>query len=111
MADPVPRCPSCTGESHSGGLCAPCLLVDLGISYRQLDYWVRQGWLRPERDRRGTGVPRRWPEAELAVARRMVRLTAAGFPPALAHRFARDLWPDGEIAPGIWISAEEIRDA
>ena len=82
--------------------------ADLGITYRQLDHWARCGYLKPGRLRTGrgwetSGSPRLWPAEELEIARRMGRLTDAGFPPSLAARFARDLWPGGEIAPGIRI--------
>jgi MerR HTH family regulatory protein len=83
---------------------------ELGISYRQLDYWVRRGYLRPERRTArggkyggGQGVSRRWPAAELEIARRMARLTAAGITPERAAVFARESWPSGEIAPGITV--------
>lgn len=72
-----------------------------GISYRQLDNWVRLGHLRPVDPEPGTGSPREWPEPELEIARRMGRLTAAGLPLAFAARMARDTWPAGELAPGI----------
>ena len=80
---------------------------ELGITYRQLDHWSRLGYLEPEREwrgrARGPGSMRQWPPGELEIARRMGRLTAAGIPPSLAASFARDSWPRGEIAPGIWI--------
>ena len=83
------------------------LAVSLGITYRQLDYWVWQGYLRPADPTPGTGVPREWPEAELEIARRMGRLTTAGLTPAAAAVIARDTWPAGELAPGITITVTE----
>lgn len=81
--------------------------AELGITYRQLDHWARCGYLRPDRrwagKTLGAGSPRVWPAEELEVARRMGRLTAAGLPAKLAASFARDSWPRGEIAPGIFI--------
>jgi hypothetical protein len=74
----------------------------LGITYRQLNYWVKRGYLRPEHDG-GSGVARRWPAAEAEIARRMSRLISAGIDVAAAAAFARNDWPDGEIAPGIRI--------
>jgi hypothetical protein len=71
-----------------------------GITYRRLDYWVRLGHLRPGGGT-GTGDERSWPAAEIEIAARMGRLTAAGFELEAAARFARDLWPAAEIAPGI----------
>lgn len=81
-------------------LCLDCLLGDLGISYRQLDYWSRKGHLRPG-GQRGTGHVRQWAPAELEVAARMARLTAAGIAVETAAAFARGGWPRGEIAPGV----------
>jgi DNA-binding transcriptional MerR regulator len=75
---------------------------ELGITYRQLDYWTRKGHLHPLNDV-GTGIAREWTEAELEIARRMGRLTAAGVPVERAATFARNTWPRGEIAPGIVI--------
>jgi len=74
---------------------------ELGITYRQLNYWVMQGHLHPEHDTRSSGIPRRWPAGELEIARRMARLTAAGLTVERAAVFARDSWPEGEIAPGL----------
>jgi hypothetical protein len=97
-----------TGTVRRAGLAADP--AALGITYRQLDHWVRGGYLQPGRNwaghAKGPGSPRMWPPGELEIARRMGRLTAAGLPPALAARFARELWPGGEIAPGIWIEVE-----
>lgn len=76
---------------------------DLGITYRQLDYWARRGYLRPINGFSGSGRDREWPPAEVTIARRMGRLTAAGISPGQAAVFARDKWPRGEIAPGIVI--------
>jgi hypothetical protein len=88
------------------GVCSLCLCADLGVTYRQLDYWTRQGYLHPENGgaaAAGSGTYRRWPEAELTVARLMGRLTAASIPPDVAAKVARR-WPAGyELAPGIWI--------
>lgn len=74
-----------------------------GISYRQLDWWVRKGYLYPTRPAEGSGYRREWPESEVAVAKEMVRLVAAQIPPALAVEIARGRT---EIAPGIRIVVE-----
>jgi hypothetical protein len=68
-----------------------------GVTYRQLDYWARQGYLRPSASR-GSGVSRLWPRAEVKVAWTMSRLVAAGIPPSVAARVARG---EKEIAPGV----------
>ena len=82
---------------------SPLAAEAAGITYKQLDHWTRLGHLRPERDW-GTGYARIWTDAEVEVARRMGRLTAAGLPLGWSAQFARNGWPAGEIAPGILVS-------
>lgn len=72
-----------------------------GLTYRQLDYWTRQGYLRPVNPDPGSGVQRRWPEEELVVARLMRRLIAAGLKVEAAHRVAR-AGGKAELSPGVW---------
>ncbi|RCG27202.1 hypothetical protein DQ384_26140 [Sphaerisporangium album] len=57
-------------------------------SYRQIDHWIRRGWLRPI-DNGGTGHPREWPVIESRVRDLMGRLVDAGFTPAAAADAAR----------------------
>jgi hypothetical protein len=46
---------------------------EVGITYRQLDHWVRVGSIDIERVRRvGSGCPRRWTEEEVARLRTIV---------------------------------------
>lgn len=73
-----------------------------GVSYRQLDYWARMGYLNV--DEPGSGRRRDWPPGELAVARQMGRLVQAGIPPELASGIARGMT---EIAPGIHVCIDE----
>jgi hypothetical protein len=73
---------------------------ELGITYRQLDFWCRLGLLHPLRGV-GTGNSREWTRAELEVARTMGHLVRAGAKPALAERIARSR--RCEIAPGTWL--------
>lgn len=80
---------------------------DAGITYRQLDYWVRKGFLRPAvrwGDPAGKGHGRIWPPQEVAIAGRMARLLAAGLPLTWSAEFARDHWPSGELASGITVT-------
>lgn len=65
------------------------LTADLGLTYRQLDYWVRKGWLQPEHAQCGSGTHRQFDGQELVIARRMSRLVGLGFEPSLAARVAR----------------------
>jgi hypothetical protein len=108
LPDGIPAAPACTvcgSPVLSDGLtvCSRHVKHELGITYRQLNYWVMQGYLRPKQDARLSGVPRRWPAAEIEIAKRMARLTDAGVIPERAAVFARQSWPKGEIAPGIVI--------
>lgn len=58
-----------------------------GLSFRQLDYWTRKGYLTSVDGGRGSGSQRHWSEQERDVARVMLRLmkamgstaTAAGY--------------------------------
>jgi DNA-binding transcriptional MerR regulator len=67
----------------------PKVLRRSGISYRQLDYWVRCGYLRPEVAEPGSGRARRWPEEEIEIARTMRRLVDVGLTNAVAADVAR----------------------
>lgn len=63
----------------------------VGLSYRQLDYWTRRGYLRSDGNPMpGSGRPRTWSEHEVAIARAMVRLIGCGFTVSAAARLARD---------------------
>lgn len=85
------------------------IVDEVKASYRQIDHWVRKGWLHPE-SKGGSGNDRRWPDEELAVLRRMARCVNAGLPPALSHELARV--PAGtparllEIGPGVFVAID-----
>jgi DNA-binding transcriptional MerR regulator len=64
-------------------------LLATGLTYRQLDHWARQGWIRPHHTG-GTGHRREWPTHELAIAALMKRLIDAGLAAAKAAETARD---------------------
>lgn len=102
-------CTTCGASVGATGLrvCAHHVKDELGITYRQLDFAVRAGYLFPDRTwkgrGRGSGSPRTWPEEELAVARLMGRLSAIGLPLAKAAELARSGEARHEIAPGIFI--------
>jgi DNA-binding transcriptional MerR regulator len=42
-----------------------------GVTYRQLDYWVRTGLVLPHTCARGSGTHRRWSDADLERVRRL----------------------------------------
>jgi DNA-binding transcriptional MerR regulator len=78
-----------------------------GISYRQLDHWVRMGWLIPETDLKEHKL-RQWSEDEALIAAEMGRLTRAGMKPAtaaeLARRYVTEPTADGKYLIGIGVS-------
>lgn len=60
------------------------------LTYRQLDYWVRRGWIVPERPEQvSTGHHRTFSVREFVVIERMDRLVQAGVVPEVAARLAR----------------------
>jgi hypothetical protein len=70
---------------------AASVMERTGMTYRQLDHWVRQDYLRPVDANAGSGVARAWSESELQVASLMRRLVAVGFLPMAAAEHARAL--------------------
>lgn len=73
------------------------LRLELGISHRLLDHYVRRGYLQPAPETaRGSGTPRLFTNTEASIARLMVELRNVGFrvPVAaeLARRSVEDHW-------------------
>lgn len=83
------RAPTATGtcDDHA----PPVTTGDfVGVTYRQIDYWTRVGYLRPSEATPGSGIAREWPDAEVAVAALIRRLTLAGLDLRTAARVARE---------------------
>lgn len=80
------------------------------LTYRQMDYWARQGYLRLPNPTPGTGTLRQWSPGEIVIARTMVRLKAAGLTVEAAHRVAR-AGGSVELAPGIRIEVDSLVEA
>lgn len=79
------------------------VVAEVGVTYRQADYWVRRGWiLAPQL---GSGYPRRIAPAEVDALRTMARLVIAGLTPETAARLARETNGRGrhELADGVHI--------
>ena len=57
---------------------------------RQLDHWIRRGYIKLEVPHPGSGNPRVIPPSELKIAKTMVRLTRQGWSVAAAARMARN---------------------
>lgn len=77
-----------------------------GLTYRQLDYWTRKGYIHATASNPGSGHYRTWPEAEQRIAERMARLIKAGFRVDAAAVAARTFVNDqaNEAAPGVYVS-------
>lgn len=106
-------------KPRPGETMLPDAARDAGISYRTLDYWVRQGYvrMRVDQDRSrahvgdyrgagGSGNPRYLSPMELQVCLIMARLVRAGLVPAVAAKAARGfaLKPTAhhvDLAPGV----------
>jgi DNA-binding transcriptional MerR regulator len=104
--------PGCRRRPGASGMCDTCrprppLPGNLppgahpALSYRQLDYWSRSGYLRPVQAKPGSGTDRAWPEAEIRVANMMARLLTAGLELAVAARVARVASEADESGAGI----------
>lgn len=73
-----------------------------GITYRQLDYWTRLGWLNARRSNcPGSGHQREYLPAEIRVAAWMGILTNEGIKPPVAEGIARDLESTGRASLGV----------
>lgn len=96
------RCEACTGVP-SGGVDTTGLL-DLGLSYPQINFWCRKRYLRSIDPEPGSGHKRFFPVEEVKMAAAMLRLVSAGLPPAAAYHAIRN---DGELAPGVRVVVDE----
>ncbi len=65
-------------------------MLAAGITYRQLDYWCKTGYLRPDSASPGSGYRRRFTPDEREVARLMLLLIDVGVEPAGAAKAARE---------------------
>ena len=54
------------GRWPPGRISTPQIARWAGISYRQLDYWIRSGWIPGQNGRQGSGKPREWTSEQVA---------------------------------------------
>ena len=101
----VPRCPLCHRVQDGYGTAQD--LLRLGMTYRQLDFWCRQGYLRADEQDPGSGNRRIFDPHEVEVAARMVVYVAAGIPPAVANRAARN---GGRLSPTVRLVNDDQAD-
>lgn len=102
-------------EAQRNTIAPPVLevIAETGATYRQLDYWVRSGYLRPDPALPGSGRFRAWPDKEIVIAREMIRLTEAGLSVAKAAHVARE-FANGEtfvaLAEGLTLEIDGDRE-
>jgi hypothetical protein len=85
------------------------------ITYRQVDFWTRAGYLIPDAAPTflcGTGYPRTYPLDQMRHAVVMADLTRVGFTPRAAHLVALAIEQDGaaELGPFTLTRATTGRD-
>lgn len=75
----------------------------LGMTYRQLDYWVREGYIKPTaindgaiNATPGTGKSRVWVGRDVEIAEVFTQLVAIGFKPGDIGTIAERIVRDGE---------------
>lgn len=78
-----------------GYITGPDLAIRAGITYRQLDYWCRTGYLHPLRATPGSGHARLLPIADVGLARLVKILLEAGLLPRQAFALAEQLLEHG----------------
>jgi DNA-binding transcriptional MerR regulator len=83
-------------------------LLAVGLTNRQVEFWSRQGYLRTDKTNPGTGSHRNFKHGEIAVAKTMLRLVAAGLTLDAAQRVARAESQPFELAPGITITVAAV---
>lgn len=74
-----------------------------GMSYRQLDYWTRCGYLKTISDPTpGSGCVRVWDVDDYPVLRRVTYLLQSGMALSMAFRLARH--DTSELASGVYVT-------
>ena len=92
----APRCPICHAVPAGYGVTND--LLTCGMTFRQMDWWCRKGWINADNPDPGSGARRLFPAEEVRVAAVMAALTKAGVSASAAHRAARN---GGLLAPGV----------
>lgn len=80
------------------------------VTYRQLDYWVAQGWVPSSEAHPGSGSQRLFDLEARSIARWMGELVRAGFKPAHAATAARALHADGRATIGRLVIASHTSE-
>jgi DNA-binding transcriptional MerR regulator len=99
-------------EEKADGLSAAHVCALAGITYRNLDYWLRRGFIdldpeHPDPTGRGSGYPRRFTPQEADRFVLLARLVRAGFrvetAADVARKVARAPGDRVEVVGGIWV--------
>ncbi len=90
-------------EPGMSTLSAPEAAAAVGISYRQLDFWISQGFVPGENP--GSGRRRRFTSEDVGRLAMMARLVNAGMRVNRAGELCSELMVNGriEVGPGMWI--------
>lgn len=99
------RCSECSAAPD--GHVVTWDLIGSTLTYRQLDYWTREGYLKVVDPDPGSGRRRYWSAEEARVAVMMGRLVAAGLTVSAAHRAARN---EGRLAEGVRVVVSSDQD-
>lgn len=73
------------------------LAEHLGLTYRQVDHWVRCGYLQAPESHPGSGHPRTFRPEDIQVAEVMADLVAAGLLPQRASELAHHWLENGGV--------------
>lgn len=82
-----------------------------GVTYRQLDYWIRTGRINIDQPLPGSGCRRDYPATEMAIAARMRKLLDGGLSLAAATQVARDFeepYKPERITAGVYVYLTEL---
>lgn len=72
------------------------LIEEVGITYRQLDYWIRSGYVDPKGDHNpGSGNRREFDDTEVEYVRTLALLAKTGMRIESAANLALGLWATG----------------
>jgi len=96
------RCPRCVAIPD--GYAFATDMTALGLTYRQLDYWCRKGYLRVLNPDPGSGARRLFPPGEYELLATMAQYVAAGVSPDAAAKAARR---GGVLTPGVRLVIDE----
>lgn len=87
------------------------LIKRCDITYRQLDYWIREGYVEPLGEPTpGSGNRREFSESEAAFVGTLSQLAKTGMRIEIAAGLALDLWVNGTAHLGPFTITEERHD-